>query len=147
MVSREIWAKVVDSMKQQCVLVVANFITELEKCFPMQELLNVTRVVYSQYWLILKVEITFPRHMAIMQAHFGHPKIFGNSNTFDGPLVNLTLLDQQFTFFKLTMQNHCQVAILHPLDYNPTTCLWEKVRSSSIFNISIQSDLILLNFA
>jgi len=134
MVSKEIQAKFVNSVKQQCALAIVNFITELEKCFPMQELLNVTKVIYSQYWLIPKAEITFLGHMAIMQAHFGHPKIFGSSNTFDGPLVNLTFLDQQFTFFKLTMQNHCQVAILHPLDYNPTTCLWERLRSSSILN-------------
>jgi len=60
--------------------------------------------------------------MAIMQGILG-TKTFGSSNTFDGPLINLTLLDQQFTFFKLTMQNHCQAAILHPFDYNPTTCL------------------------
>jgi hypothetical protein len=49
MVFKEIWAKVGDSMKQQCVLVVINFITKLEKRFPMQKLLNVTRVIYSQY--------------------------------------------------------------------------------------------------
>jgi len=58
MVSREIWAKVVNSMKQQCALAATSFIIKLEKCFPMQELLNVTRVIYSQYWFIPKVEIT-----------------------------------------------------------------------------------------
>jgi len=31
MVSKEIWAKVVDFVKQQCVLIVAIFITKLEK--------------------------------------------------------------------------------------------------------------------
>jgi len=47
MVSREIWAKVINFVKQQCVLVAVSFITKLEKCFPMQELLNVTKVIYS----------------------------------------------------------------------------------------------------
>lgn len=70
-----------------------------------------TKVIYSQYWFIPKVEITFLGHMAIMQARFGHPKIFGNSNTFDGPLLNPKFFYQQFIFFKLTMQNHCQATI------------------------------------
>jgi hypothetical protein len=47
MVFRELWAKVINSMKQQCVLAASSFITKLEKCFPMQELLNVTKVIYS----------------------------------------------------------------------------------------------------
>jgi hypothetical protein len=33
MASKEIWAKVVDYVKQQCALVVASFITQLEKMF------------------------------------------------------------------------------------------------------------------
>jgi hypothetical protein len=54
----------------------------------------VTKVIYPKYWLTPKVEVIFPRHMAIKQLHFGHPEVFGSSNTFTKPLVNPAILDQ-----------------------------------------------------
>jgi hypothetical protein len=66
--------------------------------------------------------------------HFWHPKVYGNSITFVGPLVNHVFFYQQFAFFKLTMQNHCQATMLLPLDYNPTTHLWERLGHNGILN-------------
>jgi len=43
----------------------------LEKRFPTQELLNVTKVIYSQYLLTPKVETIFPRHMACCNLGLG----------------------------------------------------------------------------
>jgi hypothetical protein len=54
----------------------------------------VTKVIYLKYWLPPKVEVTFIGHMTIIQVHFEHPKVFGSSNTFTRPLVNLAILDQ-----------------------------------------------------
>ncbi len=46
MVNKEAWSQCVEAMKQQCAKVVASLFLELEKHFPMQKLLNVTRVIY-----------------------------------------------------------------------------------------------------
>jgi len=66
-----------------------------------------------------------------MQLHFWHPKVFGNSTTFVGPLVNHFFL---LAFFKLMIQNHCQATMLLPLDCNPTTRLWERLGLNGILN-------------
>jgi hypothetical protein len=54
MVTMEIWAKVVNFMKQQCASTTISFITKLEERFFAQKLLKVIRVIYLNYWLILK---------------------------------------------------------------------------------------------
>jgi hypothetical protein len=46
--------------------------------------------------------------MAILQAHFGHQKSIESFGMFVEALINPLILDQQFIFFKLTMQNHVQ---------------------------------------
>jgi hypothetical protein len=72
-----------------------SLIVEFHSHFLVQELFNATMVIYPQYWLLPKVEVTFPRHLAIIQAYFEHQKaklgIFGN---FVGPILNLILFNQ-----------------------------------------------------
>ncbi len=58
----------------------------------------------------------------------------GVSSTFGGPILNPIILDELFSFFKLTMQNHCQVTMLPPHYYNPTTRLWERIDFNAILN-------------
>jgi hypothetical protein len=53
---------------------------------------------------------------------------------FVGPIINHVILDQQSTFFKLTMLNHCQDAMLPQNDVNSTTQLWERIVLSRILN-------------
>ncbi len=44
------------------------------------------------------------------------------------------ILDQHSTFFKLTMLNHFQDAMLPQNDVNPTTRLWERIVPNGILN-------------
>jgi len=60
-------------MKAQYSSIVTSLITKLEKCFPTQELLNATNVIYPQYWFVPKAKVVFLKHMAIIQAHFTRP--------------------------------------------------------------------------
>jgi hypothetical protein len=106
-------------------------IAELEKQFLAQELLNATRVIYPQYWFTPKVETIFLGHMALLQAHYEHLKSLGTYWMFVGPLLNLQILDQQSSFFKLTMQNHYQVAMQPSHDCNLTSRLWERLGTST----------------
>jgi hypothetical protein len=93
MVTKKVWAKVEEFVKAQCLPATIGLITELEKWFPPQELLNAIVVIYPQNWLAPEAEVTFSRHMAILQAHFGHPKPLGNLSTMIGPLIDPILLD------------------------------------------------------
>jgi hypothetical protein len=46
----------------------------VDKCFPTQELMNVTRIIYPQYWMAPDIEATFPIHLMLLKTHFHHPK-------------------------------------------------------------------------
>ncbi len=95
-----------------------------------QELLNVIDVIYSQYWLAPKVKLTFHKHMAIIQTHFGHHKALRNPNTIVGPLLNLIIF-LKFFFFKWTMQNHYQGTMATPHDCNQL-CDYGKILEGGI---------------
>jgi hypothetical protein len=112
-------------------------IVELEKRFWAQELLNAIGVIYLQYWLALKAKATFPGHMALFQTYYEHSKSLGTFRMFVGPLLNPKILDQQSSFFKLTMQNHFQAAMQPLHDCNPTSRLWERFGISGILNQNI----------
>jgi hypothetical protein len=74
---------------------VTSLIVEFHSHFLVQELFNDTMVIYPQYWLLLEVEVTFPRHLPIIQAYVEHQKaklaIFGK---FVGLVLNLILFNQ-----------------------------------------------------
>jgi hypothetical protein len=46
LVTKQVWADCVESMKRQCFKVTTNFIFEFERKFLTQDLLNATRVIY-----------------------------------------------------------------------------------------------------
>jgi hypothetical protein len=71
MVNKEDWAQAIDYVNKQCIAATIGLIFEFERRFPTQDLLNATRIIYPQYWLVLEVETTFLGHMAIIQTHFG----------------------------------------------------------------------------
>jgi hypothetical protein len=80
-------------VKQQCFEAIASFLIKLEKYFLAQELLIAIRIIFLCYWLASEVEITFVRHLAIIQPHFGHPKKSKTCDGFVEALLNLILLD------------------------------------------------------
>jgi hypothetical protein len=98
LVSKEVWVEIFTFVKKQCSFIAIGLIVELENQFPAQQLLNVIGVIYLQYWLVLEVDTTFPRHMALLQTHYGHLKNLGTFGMFVGLLLNLQILDQQFSF-------------------------------------------------
>jgi hypothetical protein len=46
-----------------------SLIVEFHSHFLVQELFNATTIIYPQYWLLPQVEVTFPRHLAIIQTY------------------------------------------------------------------------------
>jgi hypothetical protein len=46
-----------------------------------------------------EAKITFPSHLAIFQAHLGHPKAWGAFGAFGGPILNPILFYEQFVEF------------------------------------------------
>lgn len=72
-----------------------SLIVEFHSHILVQELFNATTVIYLQYWLLLEVEIAFPRHLAIIQAHFEHQKAkLGTFGNFVGQALNLILFNE-----------------------------------------------------
>jgi hypothetical protein len=74
---------------------VTSLIVEFHSHFLVQELFNATMVIYPQYWLLLEVEVTFPRHLAIIQTYFENQKAkLGDFGNFVGLVLNLILFNQ-----------------------------------------------------
>jgi hypothetical protein len=72
-------------------------------------------VIYPKYWLVPKAKTTFIGHqVAIIHVHFAYLKAWVFFGIFGGFILNLALLDDQFVFFKLTMQNPYQVGVACP---------------------------------
>jgi hypothetical protein len=70
------------------------------------------------------VQVTFLGHLTTLKAKIFHPKSISISGSLVFGLLNSTLLDQQTSFFAITMKSSFHGA-LHPLhDFNPTTKLW-----------------------
>lgn len=134
-VTKETWTTCVGNIMWQCLKLVMGLIWELEKQILVEELLSVIRVIYSHYWLVPKAKITFPSHeVAIIHAHFAHLKAWGFFGIFGGPILNLTLLDDQFVLLKLSMQNHYQVEVLLAQNCNMITHSWKRLKINTILN-------------
>jgi hypothetical protein len=87
--------------------------------------MNAIGIIYPHYWEVLNVETTFPSHLAVLKAKFYHPKPKGASGTLVVGLLDLALLDQQISFFYLTMKNNNHGALHLLPDCNLITKLWE----------------------
>jgi hypothetical protein len=87
-IDKEAFVHALDSMKKQSYDETIGLIVELKDIFQFQKLFTTTWIIYPQYWLVLvEVETTFLRHLAIIQAHFGHQKAMGTSSAFFGPFT------------------------------------------------------------
>jgi hypothetical protein len=65
----------------------------VDKCFPTQEFINDTRIIYPQYWIALDIKATFPIHLMLLKTHFHHPKTKSLSSTTVGPLLDSIMFD------------------------------------------------------
>ncbi len=112
-----------------------SLIVEFHSHFLVQELFNATMVIYPQYWLLLEVEVTFPKHLAIIQVYFEHQKVkLGTFGNFVWPILNLIFFNQWSSFPKLTMYDNCWVTMVPLHNSNPTTKLWKKLGLITNFN-------------
>ncbi len=131
LVDKEAWVQAIDLVKKQC-FDAACLIVEFEKCFLTKKLLSAIGVIYPQYWLALEVETIFQGHYSNTFQPF---KGLGYFQSICGTkLLNHILFYQQPPFLNLTTQNHCRATTMSPHDSNPTTKMWEKLRSSVICN-------------
>lgn len=135
LVTKETWATCVENIMWQCLKLVIGLICELEKQNSVEELLCVIRVIYPHYWLVPKAKTTFLGHqVAIIHVHFAHLKAWGLFGSFGGLVLKLALLDDQFVFFKLTMQYPYQVEVLLAQNCNMITRLWKRFKINRILN-------------
>jgi hypothetical protein len=56
LIAKQVWANYVESMKWQCFEATTNLISESERNFLAQELLNATRVIYPITSLFLRLK-------------------------------------------------------------------------------------------
>lgn len=110
-------------------------------------MLHVIRVIYPNYWLVPKAKTTFLGHqVAIIHVHFAHLKAWGIFGIFGGLILNLAHLDDQFVFFKLTMQNPYQVEVLLAQNCNMITRLWKRLKINIILSHHISQWFIFVQF-
>ncbi len=62
------------SLKDQCTCATLELIKKLARHFLAHDLMNVTRIIYPQYWEVANAKVTFVGHLAILKAKFCHPK-------------------------------------------------------------------------
>jgi len=95
--------------------VVESLIKEVERCFLAQDFMNAIMIIYPYYWMALDVETTFPSHLTLLKAHFFHLKIIVPLRVVVGPLLDLSLFDQQASFFMIIMKTNNLHYIHHNL--------------------------------
>jgi len=112
MVTKDDWESDVQSIKDQCTSGALELIKELARCFLTHDLMNATKIIYPQYWEAIDAKVTFVRHLAILKAKFCHPKSKSPNVILVVGLLDGALLDQQASFFTITMKNNS-----HPVPY------------------------------
>jgi len=83
--------------------------------------LNVTGIIYPQYWLQTNHEQTFLGHLALLKAQYCHPQLTGDGGVMCLALLAGWKLDRQVFFVVVIMISNCNSTILPPFNYNPTS--------------------------
>jgi S-adenosylmethionine/arginine decarboxylase-like enzyme len=86
--------------------------------------MNAMGIIYPHCWETLYAKTTFPSHLTVLKTKSYHPKPKGASGTLIVSLLDPTLLDQQMSFFYLTMKNNSHGALHLLPNYNPRIKLW-----------------------
>jgi len=120
-----------NNVQMQCSQV-AKVNDRLEKWFPTHDVMDVSTVVYLQYWLKSTCESSFPTHMDVLKKFYYQFKKLGSSQTWIPLDLNANILDLQTSFFKLTLMSNVQWAMDQPMDLNPIFRLWKKFTSNAL---------------
>jgi hypothetical protein len=76
-----IFQQTINNVQRQCFETTTKISDKLEKCFLVQDVMDVLRLVYSQYWLKHSCEQTFPLHIAILKGFYNQLKKLNSSQT------------------------------------------------------------------
>jgi hypothetical protein len=137
-VSRADFDGVVASVKGQCRDAAELLIGELEKRFPVSDLMNSLAIVFPQFWLQSNSDELFGLHMKTLRGHFGVVRHFNRGSKEEpqmvqvDPILDARTLGYQTSLFKLTMKSNSKGAMEEPRDRNPLTKLWQKVSQNTL---------------
>ncbi len=88
--------QIVHDLQKQCFKVTTKVNLELERWFPMQDVMHVLGlVIYSQYWLKLMCDETFCVHLVVLKMFYYKPRKLGSSKTWIPTIVDDHILDSQ----------------------------------------------------
>jgi hypothetical protein len=99
--------------------------------------MDVLGVVYMQYWLKSSCEMTFLVHMAILKGFYYQPKKLGSTQTWIPTILDVSILDLRFFFFKITMMSNVQWAMNQSMDLNLVFRLWKKLSSNVLLCVRL----------
>jgi len=91
-----------------------KLINELYKRSLAQEVLNVTCIIYLQYWLQPNVKLTFLGHLALLKTQHYHLRTSIETSVMCSFVLDGVALEQQASFFVGIRKNNCVVAMLPP---------------------------------
>jgi hypothetical protein len=94
MVTKEDWAIVCQDVKNKCTFVTKGLIIELDRRFWAHELMNVTSIIYLQYWVQLEVSLRFLEHLQILKSHYCYYKMIQPNGKAHSPLMDDGILEQ-----------------------------------------------------
>jgi hypothetical protein len=99
MVVRQDWITMCQGVKDQCIFITKGLITELNKRFSTQELMDDIGIIYLQYWVQVKVAQTFPKRLKILKTHFTSPRQFNRMANHMHLYWNKSYLNNNLIFF------------------------------------------------
>jgi len=119
--------------------VVEDLIVGLDAQFPRQAVVDVMGIVYPQYWLETNTNVTFPRHLEVLNFFYCNPHPCGQPK--DDKFVPMVViiisswdLNVQQSLLKFTMKsNNIQTMVevltfafdkVNPTIINPFTHMW-----------------------
>ncbi len=128
MCTRDEWYVAAKVVKVYCSIVAVGFIKKFGRRFPSQELKNVTRIIYPQYWLNFDAETMFPTHIfSPVETQYCFEKEFGDEGLKPPTLLNEQKLDMGTSLFKLTMHANNKQALEPPLTSSFVITLWSNI--------------------
>lgn len=104
------WKRQLNSIFSNC-----NF------CFASHGVMEVLRVVFPQYWMMINYDKSFKRHNNVIKAQYYYPKKIVPNQTLVPKVLCFCFgsLDIHMSFFKLTMKNNVTSTMGRPYIVNP----------------------------
>jgi hypothetical protein len=120
--------------------VAQKLIDESKARFPSVAVMDALGVVYPQYWLQGDAEVSFRKHLTMLQDFYCEPKYVGKDSAMQlvPPILDRFKLEVEQPLFKVAMLNNAKAAMeLPPLGsppspmVNPLTKIWRLFDANS----------------